>query len=187
MVASASFVMPAVKPDGAMAAGVCAPAGVEPAHGLLVAVEHGDCKRRAAGGVLSLEIGTELDEHVEDVVPLAHHREVQRRQAALEPRHPAIERLRILFDQAANQVEIADGHRRENVVARAALDQQIEEGAPRRVHLALVVARGVIESRPPDHVEGVHVAEPVHVAAGVEQRADGLQVSARSGPVQGYV
>ena len=65
-------------------------------------------------------------------------------------------------------------------MASAALDEQCDHV---RI-VALDTARGIEERRPADHVELVHVANAVHVAARIEQGAHDLEVATGGSPMQ---
>jgi hypothetical protein len=51
--------------------------------------------------------------------------------ACSQARHATIEGFRILLDQLPDQIQIADLHRREDVVPRAALDEECNQFAAR--------------------------------------------------------
>ena len=113
--------------------------------------------------------------------------EMQRRQAVLEARQTAVERVRILFAPCPESAcRSPSAHRREDVM-RA---RRARPGAPitaRRVAIASDAASSpgvVVDSRPSDDVELVHVADAVNVAARIEQRAHDVEVRRGGSPVQ---
>ena len=99
-------------------------------HRFLISLQHGDRQGGLAPPVFRFEIGTQLDQQIEDVVPLSTDGEVKRRQAMLEAREAAIERLRILFGHIAHECELSHRHCREDVVARSALEQERNQRLP---------------------------------------------------------
>ena len=74
-----------------------------------------------------------------------------------------MEALRIVFDQRLHERVVEERHCREDVMARAALQEQ-------RDHPFVA-----FERRPADHASVVQVAAAVHVGAGVEERADAVE------------
>lgn len=109
---------------------------------------------------------------------------MERRQPLFEARHPALDHFRILLYQRPNQVQVADGHGRKDVVARPALEQKRQQVVARRIHRCRFVPWRAVESGPTDHVELVHVSIAVCVAPRIEQRAYDLQVPVGGSPVQ---
>jgi hypothetical protein len=91
-------------------------------------------------------------------VAISVHGEVQRRLALLEARQAAIQRVRIVVHDRADKIQVSDGHRRKDMMARSAVDQERHERLPGPVHLHRVVVRRMVERRPADDVELVHVA-----------------------------
>ena len=89
-----------------------------------IAAQHRHRKSGLAARVLSLQIDAELDQQIEDVIPLSAHRKIKRREPTLKARQTAIEKLRILLDERSYQVQVAHANRGEDVVVRAALDQE---------------------------------------------------------------
>ena len=97
---------------------------------------------------------------------------MQRRLLVFETRAPALQAVGVLFDQPFDESRVAERHRREDVMARAALEQQID-------HRFVALARG-----PADDVALVHVAGAVHVRAGIEENPDALETPVRRRKMQ---
>jgi hypothetical protein len=119
-------------------------------------------------------VGPELDQQLDHVRPATVDREVQRQAMVLVAAHPAVQRRRILGDDRPHAVFQAEREGGEHVVARAAAHEELGD-------LGL---RGLPARRPADHAERVVVAVSVHVAAGVHQQADDLEMAGRGRPVQ---
>ena len=100
---------------------------------------------------------------------------MQGRLLLLGGRQPPPDGVRILGDDAPEQVGIAQGDSGEDVVARAALDQQIHH----------VPVRHAKHRGPPDGLQPVRVAEAVDVRARVEQRPHRLDVPAARRNMEG--
>src|SRR5215510_14167681 len=89
-----------------------------------VATQHRVFESRLAVAVGRIDVGAKLDEQREDVVTPACDREVQRCLPVIETRHAAIERSRMLLDDAPNHLQIAESDGREDVMPRPAFDEQ---------------------------------------------------------------
>ena len=128
--------------------------------------------------VLGLQVRAQFDQAIHDVVPVPPHRIVQRCLPKFEPRHSAIERLRVLLHERSNQRQIPDRDRREDMVASTPFEQKRDTlvtnsvGRPDR-------------RRPADDVRFMLVAMPMHIAPGIEQRSHHLDSRLRRGQVQG--
>src|SRR5262249_59121548 len=95
--------------------------------------------------------------------------------------HPAVERFWICSNDRTNEVEIAQRHRRKNMVAGATFDEK-------RCDLGFVAGRSAIrvvkESAPANDVQFMVVAGTMNIATGVDQGPDDLQMSLGGGPVK---
>src|SRR5262252_1623589 len=115
--------------------------------------------------VFSIKISAQFDEQVDNVVPLAADREMQGRQSLFEFRHTALKDLWVFFDQAANQIQVAQRYCRENVVARATVAKECR-------HIRLVAWRAtgwMEECCLSDRIELVHITKTVWVSTRVKQ------------------
>jgi len=97
---------------------------------------------------------------------------VQWRLPVLEAGTPPQEALRVVFDERLHEILIAERHCRKNVMARPALEQQVDD------------AFIAFPRRPPDHLAFVQVSSAVHIGTGVEENPDALEISLRRGEMQ---
>src|SRR5262245_40174795 len=104
---------------------------------------------------------------------------MERRQSLFEFRHAALKYLAIFFYQSANQIQVAQGHCREDVVSRTPFDEE-------RCHLGFVAWRAVWwmeKRRPSDRIELVLIPNSVRVSTGVKQSTHDFDVSIGGRPV----
>ena len=132
---------------------------------------------RLAGSIYGQRIGAELQQQRDHLRPVLLHREVQRQSVVLVAAHAAVERRGIGGHDPAHLVGQVHRDGREDVMPRAAADEQIHDGAM-RVVVAPVPAR-----RPADDLELVVVAAADDVAAGVGEPAHDVDVARGRGPV----
>ena len=152
-------------------------------HRDMVAAQHRERQRRAAPVVGGVDVGAEFDEQRQHVVIRLAAQEsdaigrgegrVHRGLPVLESRPATTQRCRVVGDHATHEGRITQRHRGEDMVPRAAFEQQID-------HRLVARARG-----PADHVALVKVAPAVHVGAGIEQDPHALEKAMRSSEVQG--
>ena len=119
--------MLSLKLDGAGRVRLLRPGFVQPDHRLAIPPQHRRLERGLTAHVLGLEVSAQFDQECKNVVALAADREMQRRQAAFEARQATVERIRILFHQFLNQVQVAGAHGGEDMVPRTALDQERQQ------------------------------------------------------------
>ncbi len=143
---------------------------MQPAHRLAVAFASSPWSAPFDPSVLGLEIGAELDQEVEDVVPLA----AMARWSAVCPCSKRDMRRRSVCGFSATTLRMRSrsptADRRDDVMTSRRVEQQRDRLVASGVSCA--DRRRVVKERSPtDDVEGVHVAEAMDVATRVEQRS----------------
>src|SRR5207247_2977302 len=122
-------------------------------------------------------VGAELQQQLYHLWTIHAHGKVQRQLMVFVVAHLASQHGRVGRHDPPHFVAKIQRDRGEDVMARAATDEETRDGAV-RVVVGLVPAR-----RPTNHLELVVVTVTDHVAAGVGQTPYDVQVSGRGGPV----
>ena len=123
-------------------------------------------------GVDRQRVGAEFDQERDHLRAVLGDGEVQRALVVLVAAHPPAQLAGVGLHDPADLVREIDRDRREQVMARAAADQELRD------LLVRMPARG-----PADHLEGVIVAAADHVAARVGEPSHHLEVPGCRRPV----
>jgi hypothetical protein len=130
--------------------------------------------------VFRFKVGTEFDQKLQNVVAIPIDSKVNWSQTPVEPGQAPSECFWILMDHGANQLQIPERHSGKNVMMRAPFRQE-------RCNFrdfTWLSSISVKECRPTDGIQFVIVINAVHVATGLEQHANDIELPVRRCPMK---
>ena len=85
-----------------------------------------------------------------------------------------LDRFRVARDDASQQIQVAQRDRREHMMVRPSLDQQVDD----------VTSSLREHGRPPDDIHSMEIADTLHIRTGVEQRHYRFERATAGGKMQ---